>query len=632
MRTTLKRGTHRINGNGSGTVPLTALTPVSRYRSKRRGPLRLLGQILLWTLVAILVAAGALAGGTWLFINQSVSAVRAHSPEVIAAEEVLAAPQPEQPAVALVVGYDRRTKGVDASTDSRSDTIMLLRADPDKKVISMLSFPRDLVVEHPGCRETGPFTGRINEAYTYCGFKGTLETVKKLTGIPINYVITVNFDGFIRIVDKLGGVYQDIDHRYLNDNSSGGPTYATIDLHAGYQQLSGKQALDFVRFRHTDSDIYRVVRQQEFVKAFKQQVSANFSLTKIPGIVKAITENVEVGVGGHKALDFDTLYSYAKLIYGLPTGHFQQVQLEGLTGYNELSADPATVSAAVDKFLNPDVSAPEKATDAALGRKPKRETTGPPPSEVTIEVLNGNGTAGAADDAAYRLGQRSYQVVNGGNAQNFDFFESEILYDPDVPESEAAARRLADLFGDANVSEVPPGAELTTTLRVIVGQTFHGTLTPLPPDSTPQHEPPAIVKDATTAAPYVRAAKRKVDFELLLPTVREETSSLDTTEPARAYRVDGDHKGFRLAYLTSANEYWGIQEVGWEDPPILDGASVTQTISGREYFLYFAGPKLHMVAFQQDGASYWVVNTLLNRLSNETMLAIARGLKPLGRS
>jgi polyisoprenyl-teichoic acid--peptidoglycan teichoic acid transferase len=631
MRTTLKRGTHRINGNGSGTVPLTALTPVSRYRSKRRGPLRLLGKIFLWMLVVILVAAGALAGGTWLFINQSISAVRASSPGVIEAEEVLAVPQPEQPTVALVVGYDRRTKGVDASTDSRSDTIMLLRADPDKKVISMLSFPRDLIVEHPGCRETGPFTGRINEAYTYCGFKGTLETVKQLTGVPINYVITVNFEGFTRIVDKLGGVYMDVDHRYLNDNSSGGPTYATIDLHSGYQQLTGRQALDFVRFRHTDSDIYRVVRQQEFVKSFKQQVSSSFSLTKIPGIVKAITDNVEVGVGGHKALDFDTLYSYAKLVYGLPTGNFQQVQLEGLAGYNELTAPETAITSAVDKFLNPDVSAPEKAANAALGREPKRET-GPPPSQVTIEVLNGNGTAGAADDAAYRLGQRGYQVVNSGNADSFEYFESEILYDPDVPESEVAANRLAELLGDANVSEVSPGAELTTMLRVIVGQTFHGTLTPLPPESTPQHEPPAVVKDAATPEPYVRAANRKVDFDVLLPTVREETSSLDTTEPARVYRIDGEHEAFRLAYRTGANEYWGIQQVGWESPPILDGASVTQTINGREYSLYFAGPKLHMVAFEQNGASYWVVNTLLNRLSNETMLAIARGLKPLGRS
>jgi LCP family protein required for cell wall assembly len=625
MRTTLKRGTRSVDGNGRGTMPLTALSPVSRYRGRRRGPFRLLGKILLWIIVVLLVAVGALAGGTWLYINESVSAIRAHSPEVIAAEEVLAVPEPEQPTVALVLGYDRRP-GESASTGSRSDTIMLLRADPDNDVISMLSFPRDFVVDHPGCSDTGPFRGRINEAYTYCGPRGTLETVKALTHVPINYLITVNFEGFVKIVDKLGGVFMDVDHRYLNDNSGLEPSYATIDLHAGYQRLKGREALDFVRFRHTDSDIYRVVRQQEFVKAMKQQVSGFWSLTKIPGIVNTITDNVEVGVGGHKKLDFGTLYSYAKLVYGLPTGNFQQVQIEGLAGYAELSAPEAAITTAVDSFLNPDVEAPEKAASVALGKKLTQDT-GPPPSEVTIEVLNGNGIPGAADDAAYRLAQRDYQAVNGGNAENFKYFESVIQYDPAVPEAEAAAARLGDLFGDAQVEEVPVGTDLTTMLRVIVGQTFHGTLTPLPPDSTPQHQPPAVTAD-TSAAAYVRAAKRKADFEVLVPTVREQTSALDTTEPARTYRV-GDHDALRLVYRTSGNEYWGIQQIGWEDPPILDGASVTQTIKGREYSLYFAGAKLHMVAFQENGASYWVVNTLLNRLSNETMLAIARGLRPL---
>jgi LCP family protein required for cell wall assembly len=626
MRTTLKRGTRPVNGNGQGTIPLTALGPVSRYRTRRRGPLRLLGKILLWIVVVILVAVGALGGGIWLFLNESVAAVGAHSKGVILAEEGLDVPSPEQPTVALVIGYDRRP-GESASMGSRSDTIMLLRADPDKDVISMMSFPRDLVVDHPGCSDTGPFRGRINEAYTYCGERGTLETVKQLTHIPINYIITVNFEGFVRIVDKLGGVYLDVDHRYLNDNSSGEASYATIDLHSGYQRLKGREALDFVRFRHTDSDIYRVVRQQEFVKAMKQQVSGFWSVTKIPGIVNSIADNVEVGVGGHKELDFETLYSYAKLVYGLPTGNFQQVQIEGLAGYAELQAPESAISTAVDDFLNPDVQAPEKAANAALGRKVKADT-GPSPSEVTIEVLNGNGIAGAADDAAYRLSQREYQVVNGGNADNFDYFESVILYDPAVPEAEAAANRLGDLFGDAQVEEVSSRVELTTMLRVIVGQTFRGTLTPLPQDTTPQHEPPMVTGE-TAAGPYVRAARRKVDFDLLQPTVREETSSLDTTEPARAYRI-GDHDAFRLVYRTGANEYWGIQQVGWEDPPILDGASVAQTIKGRQYSLYFAGAKLHMVAFQENGASYWVVNTLLNRLSNETMLAIARGLRPTG--
>jgi LCP family protein required for cell wall assembly len=628
MRTTLKRGTGRVDGNGHGTIPLTALTSVTRYQARRRSPLRLVGKIVLWALVILLVAAGAAAGGVWLFINEKIDAVQAHSPEVIAAQEGLAIPSPDQPTVALVLGYDRRTHGVDASQDSRSDTVMLLRADPDKDTISMLSFPRDLVVDIPGCRDTGPFRGRINEAYTYCGPKGTLNTVKQLTHIPINYIVTVNFEGFMKIVDEVDGVYVDVDHRYLNDNSSGGPTYATIDVHSGYQRLNGKDALDFVRFRHTDSDLYRVVRQQEFVKSFKQQVSAHFSLTKAFGIVNAITQNVEVGVGGGKKIDFDTLYSYAKLAYGLPSGNFQQVQIEGISGYAELEVAQTSIDNAVDAFLNPDVGAADRAASAALGRKPTREA-GPPPSEVSIEVLNGNGVAGAADDAAYRLSSRGYKVVNGGNADNFKYFQSTILYDPANPDGRAAGQALADLFGDADLQVAPADTELTTTLQVIVGRTFQGTLSPGPVDETPEHQAPAVTSE-TEAAQYVRAAKKRLDFELMVPSVREQGSSLDSVEPARAYRI-GDHGAFRLTYDTGANEYWGIQEVGWADPPILDGASVTQTIKGRQYALYFDRAKLHMVAFQQNGASYWVVNTLLNRLSNETMLAIARGLRPLGR-
>ena len=627
MRTTLKRGTGRVDGDGQGPVTLTALTPMTRYQPKRRGPFRLVGKVLLWILIVLLVAVGALAGGAWLFINESVSAVRAHSPEVKAAEQELVAALPHQPTVALVLGYDLRTHGVDAGGSSRSDTIMLLRADPDKKVVSMLSFPRDLIVNIPGCRGTGPFTGRINEAYTYCGPKGTLSTVKALTHIPINYIITVNFKGFTQIVDKLGGVYMDIDHRYLNDNSSGGPTYATIDLHSGYQKLNGDDALSFVRFRHTDSDFYRLARQQSFVKAMKQRIATSLSLTKIPGIVNTITDNVEVGVGGGKALKVSTLIGYAKLVYGLPSGNFQQVHIEGITGYNELSTSQASIDEAVDSFLNPDVDAPEKAATAALGHKIKQDT-GPPPSEVSIEVLNGNGIAGAADDAAYRLSQRGYRVVNGGNADNFKYFESQIYYDPTSPDSEAAAKQLADLFGDAQAVPVASGVELTTTVKLVVGQTFHGTLTPGPKDATPEHTAPTITRDTTSAEPYLRAARKKVGFQLFAPTVRDINSSLDSFEPARAYKVSG-HGAFRLTYRTAANEYWGIQELGWDEPPILDGPSVTQTIKGRQYFLYFSGAKLHLVAFRLNGASYWVVNTLLDRLSNETMLAIARGLRPL---
>ena len=108
MKTTLKRGTARGGTNGVPTFPPAPVTPVTRYRSRRRGPLRLVGKILLWTLVALLVVTGALAGGVWLWFNHSVSTVRASSPEARDAETALDVAIPGQPAVAVVIGYDYR--------------------------------------------------------------------------------------------------------------------------------------------------------------------------------------------------------------------------------------------------------------------------------------------------------------------------------------------------------------------------------------------------------------------------------------------------------------------------------------------------------------------------------------------
>jgi LCP family protein required for cell wall assembly len=589
--------------------------------------MHLLGRIFLWMFIVVFVAAGALAGGAWLFINQSISAVAASSPEVKAAERILDVPVPGQPTTAIVIGYDKRL-GADRGMQPRSDTVMLLRADPGADTISMLSFPRDLIVDIPACRGHPPFRGRINEAYTYCGPKGTLETVKALTGIPINYMITVNFVGFKEIVDKVGGVYLDIDHRYFNDNSGlgVGQTYAEIDLRSGYQHLTGSQALSFVRFRHTDSDLYRITRQQQFVKSLKQQVSSFWSITRVPGIVNTITKNVEVGVGGGKTLDFGTLYGYAKLAYGLPSGNFQQVQIQGITGYAELSAPQDAIDTAVDKFMNPDPQAAEKAASAATGRAlPKAEA--PLPRDVSIEVLNGNGQAGSASDAAYLLSRRGYNVVTGGNADNFDYFTTQVVYDASQPDAKVAAQAAADLFGDGEIVPAGSGETLSTMLRVVVGQTFHGRLAPGARDETPQRQQPTVVKDATHAVSHVQAADRKFDGQLLVPTVRDVNSVLSTEEPARAYRID-DHDAFRLVYAMGTGEYWGIQQTTWTDAPILEGPSVTQTINGREYKLFFDGPRLHMVAFEANETAYWVVNTLLDRLNNETMLAIAKGLKP----
>jgi hypothetical protein len=81
-----------------------------------------------------------------------------------------------------------------------------------------------------------------------------------------------------------------------------------------------------------------------------------------------------------------------------------------------------------------------------------------------------------------------------------------------------------------------------------------------------------------------------------------------------------------------SNEYWGVQMTDWDDAPALEDRSLTRRIKGRIYDLYYDGAKLHMVVLRTKHARYWVINTLLDRLSNETMLAIAKGLKPLPRA
>ena len=115
----------------------------------------------------------------------------------------------------------------------------------------------------------------------------------------------------------------------------------------------------------------------------------------------------------------------------------------------------------------------------------------------------------------------------------------------------------------------------------------------------------------------------------MVPTVIERSSWTDSTMPARMYWIDPaeKHKALRLVYRMGSNEYWGVQETDWEDAPVLADKSLTRHIGGRTYDLYYNGPKLHMVVLRTPKASYWVVNTLLDRLSNETMLAIAKGLQ-----
>jgi LCP family protein required for cell wall assembly len=643
MRTTLKRGIGRgasANGNGRAVLPPAVLTPMTRYRQPlppRRGGVWTAAKIFGWLLAVVLMLASAASGGAYLFFHNSVDAVRAHSePVKLAQSELAKLPSLKEASIFLVLGYDRRPTDP-KDEPSRSDTIMLLRADPQQHALSMLSFPRDMLVELH-CPGQTPYTDKINAAYSLCGPRGTLATVKKLIApIPINYLITVNFSGFKEIVDELSGVWIDVDQRYLNTN--GGrtyDTYATINLWPGYQRLKGWQALDYVRFRHTDSDLLRVIRQQQFVRAMREQAQAHFGVTGIPRMIRIITNNVEVGVGGGGELSERAVFSFAKFLYQLPAGHFFQAKIQGLEGYSELTTDPTNIRKAIEEFANPDVEAPQNATDVALGRKLRT----PRPEETSVVALNGNNVEGSAALASQLLAERGYKIYhppNGlpANAPRFNYSDSIVYYNPGYKRAKAAARQLAKLFAPARVRPVGPlVARLSNAAMTVVtvGTSFHGKLTPITTPKPPVKQPPNVYKAPEVTLPTLQKLRKKFDFRLELPTLLESTSIADPDVPARVYYIDPKnkkHRTLRLTYRTGAREYWGIQMTDWEDAPVLRERNFKQFIKGREYDLFYSGGHLHMVVVKENGASYWVVNTLNDTLSNETMLAIARGLKPL---
>src|SRR3712207_2182039 len=109
------------------------------------------------------------------------------------------------------------------------------------------------------------------------GPRATVRKVKELMGgsFPIHHVVNINFGAFSRAINRLGCFYVDVDRRYFNDNAPPvqSPTnYATIDLKPGYQKLCGQDSLDFVRFRHLDTDIVRGARQQHYLSEAKDQL------------------------------------------------------------------------------------------------------------------------------------------------------------------------------------------------------------------------------------------------------------------------------------------------------------------------------------------------------------------------
>jgi len=225
-------------------------------------------------------------------------------------------PTSSQPITALLIGSDHRADGA-TGQKGLSDTLMLARLDPGHHMASLLSIPRDLWTTIPGHGEA-----KINSAYSEGGDALSLATVEAATGVRPNYLVNVDFTGFRRLVDTLGGVYVNVDQHYYNPPAQEAYSgFSAIDLAPGYQRLDGTQALAFSRYRHTDDDFHRQARQQTFLRAFEARATERvhgISLSDIPflnDLLDALSHSVTiVGPGGH-APSPRTLLTFAAPAY-----------------------------------------------------------------------------------------------------------------------------------------------------------------------------------------------------------------------------------------------------------------------------------------------------------------------------
>jgi len=242
----------------------------------------------------------------------------------------------------MIAGSDRRHGDKKLGLKPRSDTIILIRIDPGKGV-ALMSLPRDLKVQIPGHG-----TEKLNVAYTLGGPKLSIKTVKQLTGLAINHYVDVSFHGFAEGVNAVGCVYVDIDRRYFNDNSGlgFGQNYAVINVKPGYQKMCGQRALEYVRYRHTDNDIVRGARQQDFLRQVREQVSASRLLGKTDKLIDIFADNTRSDIQSAGALR-----RLLRLMLGVIDQPMKQVKFHARLGESYVTATPAQVKASVRQFL-----------------------------------------------------------------------------------------------------------------------------------------------------------------------------------------------------------------------------------------------------------------------------------------
>ncbi|HEY7966113.1 MAG TPA: LCP family protein [Solirubrobacteraceae bacterium] len=329
--------------------------------TRGRRPLRrfLLGSLTI--AVCTTVALSTLAIGAVSQIATDLGSPQIHSSR-------LARATPGAPETILVIGDDHDGPLVHGVHLLHADTFMLVRMDPQQRQTSIMSIPRDLLVSFRWKGALYP-DQKFNTTYAVGGPLAVLHVAQQtLPRLTINHIVDFNFSAFIGVVDAIGCVYVDVDHRYLNETDQ---TYSKINLEPGYQRLCAANALSYVRYRHNDSDFVRVARQADFIRQAKEQLGLFTLVSKYDQIAKALGHAIRTDIGGssHEIYQLLQLIAYSSV---RPIRHVPFQYSNGqfyVNGQEAVTSTPQLIRASEDDFLNAPVPAAAPGAEIAKTRR-----------------------------------------------------------------------------------------------------------------------------------------------------------------------------------------------------------------------------------------------------------------------
>jgi LCP family protein required for cell wall assembly len=301
--------------------------------------------------------SGALVSGEITALKKAIN----QNPSLAVKPGTLASAGSGAPQTLLLVGDDRRalTRYYHHAVASHSNEMLLIRFDPSKPWISMLSIPRELwVTIQPD--HGPPVTNRINFAYTLGGSQLMTETIKRVLGLSVNHVVVIDFGHFKRAVDEMGCVYSTIDHRYYHSNVGSVEQYQEINLQPGYQKLCGTQALEYVSYRHGDTSLVRDARNQAFMLDVKKQFGPSLFANRAK-FERIFGAAVQTDPSLHTTKG---LLDLVTLLVGAAGRPVRQVHFQATLLPTYDAASPQQISDTVKQFLSGNPTVPRRRTNA----------------------------------------------------------------------------------------------------------------------------------------------------------------------------------------------------------------------------------------------------------------------------